>query len=608
MDILVFFISAAIVAFLAFFILLPSSLSPKSYADLVVSNATIYTADKSIPFAEAMAIRDGRVLRVGNSSSVQDLIGHETTQLSLDGKVVVPGFIDSHVHFLSGGLQMVRVELRGVDTKDEFVKKVQNALRDKHQGSWVLGGGWNNELWGGDLPIRSWVDEITPNNPVWLSRMDGHMGFANSLALQIAGVTNYTEDPVGGAVIRTTHGEPTGILVDSAMKLILAHIPEVSVDERRDAFVRASKLALKRGVTTVVDFGRYFPGATVENVWEDFSDVYQWADSTGHMLIRVCLFFPMETWSRLHDMFHKTNRALSNWIYLGGVKAFADGSLGSSSALFHEFVILVVTLSELGAECHGFQCPEFFTPSQIRIGSDLEAMVIARPYHGEPHNYGLQVTDIDSLYNMTLAADNSEFQVAIHAIGDKANDLILDMYESVVLSNGPRERRLRIEHAQHLHPEAVGRFGQQNIIASMQPDHLLDDAYSAPNKLGLERAEKGSYLFRSLLASNAQLAFGSDWPVADIDPLGGIKTAMKRIPPGWDNSWIPSERITLIEALNSYTISAAYASFLDDNLGSLSPGKLADFIVLSTDSWDVFAVEGSASVEATYVDGLQAYP
>ncbi|XP_057496079.1 protein LONG AFTER FAR-RED 3 isoform X2 [Actinidia eriantha] len=541
--------------------------SPSSLvADLVVSNGIIYTSDASLPFADSMAVRGGRVLRVGNYSSVQDLAGHGTKVINLEGKVVVPGFIDSHVHLIFGGLQMVRVELRGVNKKDEFVRKVKDAATNLKHGSWLLGGGWNNDLWGGELPIASWIDDVTPHNPVWLSRMDGHMGLANSLALKIAGITNYTEDPNGGAIMRTTDGEPTGLLIDSAMMLVLSHIPEVSVDERREALVRASNFALMRGVTTVVDFGRYFPGASEELSWEDFSEVYKWADSSGQMKIRACLFFPMDTWSRLQDLIHEKGRKLSQFLYLGGVKAFSDGSLGSNSALFYE------------------------------------------PYIDDPQNCGLQVMDMESLLNMTIASDKSELQIAIHAIGDRANDLILDMYKSVVSTNRMRDRRFRIEHAQHLAPRTPARFGEEGIVASVQPDHLLDDADSAKRKLGAERAQRGSYLFQSLLANNAMLAFGSDWPVADINPLRSIKTAMKRIPPGWENAWIPSECVNLFEALNAYTISAARACFLDEDVGSLSPGKFADFVVLSTDSWDDFVAEGSSSVEATYVGGIQAYP
>ncbi|XP_039070496.1 protein LONG AFTER FAR-RED 3 isoform X2 [Hibiscus syriacus] len=461
---------------------------------------------------------------------------------------------------------MARVQLEGVNQKEEVVRRVKEAALNAKRGSWILGGGWNNDLWGGELPVASWIDEVTADNPVWLTRMDGHMGLANSAALKLAGVTNLSKDPNGGTIMRATNGEPTGLLVDAATELILSWIPEVSVDERREAMLRASSFALMRGVTAVVDFGRYFPGAPVEHSWQDFSDVYQWADSSGKMKIRVCLFFPMETWSRLYSVIHRAGHALSDWIYFGGVKAFADGSLGSNSALFHE------------------------------------------PYFDDPHNFGLQVVESESLLNMTMASDMSGLQVAIHAIGDRANDLVLDMYESVISKNGKRDRRFRIEHAQHLAPGTAARFGQQGIVASVQPDHLLDDADAAIRKLGVDRAQKGSYLFRSLLSSNALLPLGSDWPVTSAYPLRAIRTAMKRIPPGWENAWIPSECLSLNDALIGHTISAARACFLENKIGSLLTGKLADFVVLSTDSWDEFATEGSASVNATYVGGVQAYP
>ncbi|XP_060179167.1 protein LONG AFTER FAR-RED 3 isoform X2 [Lycium barbarum] len=575
-----------------------SSCLSEEVADLLVTNGTIYTSDETLPFADSMAIRNGRILRVGNYSSIKKLERTWTKELNLDGKIVVPGFIDSHVHFIPGGLQMARVELRGVNTKDLFVDKIRKAVANVKQGSWLLGGGWNNDIWGGDLPMASWIDSITPHNPVWLSRMDGHMGLANTVALTLAGLSRNNENPNGGAIVRNNDGEPTGLLIDSAMKLVLSHIPEASVDERREALLRASNHALKRGVTTVVDFGRYFPGSSPEYPWEDFSDVYKWADLSGNMMIRVCLFFPMETWSRLVDLMSKSGRVLSQWIYLGGVKAFADGSLGSNSALFRE------------------------------------------PYVDDPNNYGLQVVDLDDLYNMTLSSDKSGLQVSIHAIGDRANDLILDMYASVASEKQIRDRRFRIEHAQHLAPGTVARFGEQSVIASVQPDHLLDDADSATKKLGSERAERGSFLFKSILTNNAQLAFGSDWPVcdfwissvcvsistqilvkfryamwfvavffqvADINPLKSIRTSMKRIPPGWEKAWILSECLCLKDALKAYTIWAAHACFLDKYVGSLSPGKYADFVVLSTNSWEDFATEFSADVEATYIGGSKAY-
>ncbi|KAJ7949348.1 Amidohydrolase [Quillaja saponaria] len=520
--------------------------SPSSYpvADLIVRNGVLYTSDESLPFADSMAVRKGRILRVGNYSFVQELAGDVTEELDVGGKIVVPGFIDSHVHLIYGGLQMMQVGLRGVNNKDEFVRIIKEAARSAKQGSWILGGGWNNDAWGGDLPVASWIDDITPFNPVWLSRMDGHMGLANSLALKLAGITNSSEDPKGGTIMRTTNGEPTGLLIDSAMELVVSQIPE----------------------NTLSTWGGYFPAVPADLSWADFSEVYQWAHSLEIMKIRVCLFFPMETWSLLSDLINKMGHSMNQWIYFGGVKAFADGSLGSNSALFYE------------------------------------------PYVDEPDNYGLQVTELEVLLNMTLASDLSGLQVAIHAIGDRANDLMLDMYQTVASTNGMRDRRFRIEHAQHLASGTAVRFGNQGVVASVQPDHLLDDADSAIRKLGMDRAVKESYLFGSLLAGNALLAFGSDWPVADINPLRAIKTAVKRIPHAWDHTWIPSECITVDDALKSFTISAARACFLDNDLGSLSPGKLADFVILSVNSWENFATEASASVEATYVSGVQAYP
>ncbi|KAF8642101.1 hypothetical protein HU200_067358 [Digitaria exilis] len=537
------------------------------FADMILANATIYTADPALPFAAAMAVRAGRVLRVGDYESVKELKGPRTYELNLSGNVVLPGFIDSHVHFIDGGLQLARVPLRDVRSKDEFITRVKEATRDKHPGQWILGGGWNNDAWGGDFPAAAaWLDDISPDNPVWLSRMDGHMGIANSLAMKIAGIDRSTHDPIGGTIIRTSEGEPTGLLVDTAMKLMFDVIEKVSTHVRREALLRASRHALMRGVTTVVDVGSYFSGVTAEKAWQDFSDVYEWAHSMQNMMIRVCLFFPMPTWSRVSDRIRENGRSLSQWIHLGGVKAFLDGSLGSSSALFHE------------------------------------------PYEGDPANYGLQVTDIDSLLNRTLESDKSGLQVAIHAIGDKANDMLLDMFDNVVDLNGVKDRRFRIEHAQHLAPGAANRFGKHGIIASVQPDHLLDDADFAAKKIGFERAERSSYTFRSLLTGGAHLAFGSDWPVSDINPLQAIKTAMSREPPGWEVPWIPAERLTLDESLKAHTISAAYACFLDHAVGSLSPGKHADFVVLPSTSWDDFSGDLPAHVLATYVSGKLAYP
>lgn len=536
------------------------------FADMILANATIYTADPARPFGAAMAVRGGRVLHVGTYDSVKEFRGKHTFELNLSGNVVLPGFIDSHVHLIDGGLQLARVPLRGVRSKDVFISRVKEAVRDKHPGQWVRGGGWNNDFWGGDFPIAAWLDDISPDNPVWLTRMDGHMGVANSLAIKIAGIDKNTNDPVGGTIVRTTEREPNGLLVDAAMKLVLDVIPDVSLTERRESLLRASRHALMRGVTTVVDVGSYFPGMSEKQPWQDFSDIYEWAQSMGKMMIRVCLFFPLPTWSRVSDLIHEKGRLLSEWIHVGGVKAFLDGSLGSSSALFYE------------------------------------------AYKDDPGSFGLQLIDMDVLLNATLESDKSGLQVAIHAIGDKANDMLLDMLDEVVNLNGMRDRRFRVEHAQHLAPSAAKRFGEHNTIASVQPDHLLDDADSAGKKIGIERAERSSYLFRSLSAGGAHLAFGSDWPVSDINPLQAIKTAIFRKPPGWEVPWISTECLPLDDSLKAHTISAAHACFLDPVLGSLAEGKYADFVVLPSTSWKDFADNIPGHVLATYVNGKQAYP
>uniref|UniRef100_A0A0D9VAB3 Amidohydrolase 3 domain-containing protein n=1 Tax=Leersia perrieri TaxID=77586 RepID=A0A0D9VAB3_9ORYZ len=554
----------------AIFLLPPASRLSRNLgeavADMILANATIYTADPAMPFAEAMAVRDGRVLRVGGYDSVKELKGTHTFELNLSGNVVLPGFIDSHVHFIDGGLQLARVPLRGVTSKDDFINRVKEAVGDKHHGQWVFGGGWNNDAWGGDFPTAAWLDDISPDNPVWLSRMDGHMGIANSLTMKIAGIDKNTNNPVGGTIMRTTEGEPTGLLVDAAMKLVFDVIPEVSIHERRDALLRASRHALMRGVTTVVDVGSYFPGKSEKQVWQDFTYIYEWAHSVENMIMRVCLFFPMPTWSRVSDLIHEKGRMISQWIHLGGVKAFLDGSLGSSSALFYEH------------------------------------------YKDTPGSYGLQLVDMDNLFNRTLESDKSGLQVAIHAIGDKANDMLLDMFDEVVDRNGMKDHRFRIEHAQHLAPGAAKRFGKHGIVASVQPDHILDDAKSAGKKIGIERAERSSYLFRSLSDGGAHLAFGSDWPVSDINPLQAIQTAVSRKPVGWEAPWIPAECLSLDDSLKAHTISAAYACFLEHVLGSLSEGKYADFVILPCTSWNEFASDIPGHVLATYVNGKQAYP
>lgn len=537
-------------------------LSYEGLADVVFKNATIYTGDRKNPWANAMALRKGRILEVGSYDVVQTKIGPNTHYEDVGGRFVVPGFIDSHVHLISGGLQMRQVNLQDVSSQSDFIKQVQLAVEGVKHGQWLLGGGWNHEKWGGELPSASWIDTFTEEVPVWIYRMDGHMGLANKKALQLAGIPENITNPEGGSFVRSKDGSLSGVLVDSAMQLVIDCLPEPTTQERRDALSRASKLALSNGVTAVVDLGRFFPGSPTTKVWADFNDVYKWADQMGSLLLRVSIFFPLETWSDVYKQVKQTGKRLSQNLVVGGLKAFADGSLGSGTALFNE------------------------------------------PYADDPSNYGLELANPEAIMNDVLEADRKGLQIAIHAIGDAANDRMLDLYQAISRSNGLRDRRLRIEHAQHLSPNALEIFGAEGIIASMQPEHLLDDASFAWKKLGEERALKESYLFNSLLMRNTTLAFGSDWPVAHLNPLQGIRAAMKRKPPGWEKSWIPSECIGVEAALQGYTLAAAYASFMDEDIGSISQGKYADFAVLSQDP---FHEDGEVSVLATYKGGIRVF-
>lgn len=426
----------------------------------------------------------------------------------------------------------------------------------------MLGGGWNNERWGGELPQASWIDPFTKDIPIWIYRIDGHMGLANSLALHMAGLGENSSDPEGGTIMKDKGGGLTGILTDSAMKIVIRCIPEPSSEERRHALARASKHALSHGVTGVIDFGRFFPGSAATKVWDDFYEVYNWADQTGNMLLRVSVYFPLETWSRMADVVRGVGCILSERLRIGGLKAFSDGSLGSGTALFSE------------------------------------------PYADNPENYGLEVSSLASILEDIIEADKLKFQVAVHAIGDAANDRVLTTFQTVMATNGPRDRRFRIEHAQHLSQKAPTLFSSLNVIASMQPEHLLDDAGYASKKLGEERSLRQSYLFKSLLKNGTQLALGSDWPVAHLNPLVGMRAAVNRTPFGWKSPWIHSESINIEAALRGYTISAAYASFMDSDIGSLARGKYADFVVLSG---DLFSDFDKVHVIATYVGGTEAY-
>jgi predicted amidohydrolase YtcJ len=502
----------------------------------------------------AIAVADGKVMAVGTDAEIEALVGPDTRRIELVGRRVVPGFMDAHTHFIDGGFTLAGVQLRDAATPVEFATRI-GAYAEQHPGSWVLGGTWDHELWGGELPRRDWIDSLTSETPVFVTRLDGHMSLANSKALTLAGVTAATADPPGGTVVRYGDGRPSGILKDIAQDLVARVIPRRSEAELDRALEAAAKHALARGVTFVADMG----------TWEGL-ETYRRAKQRGRLPLRVYAVVPLATLQRLKEFVDQHGRG-DDRLFWGGLKGFVDGSLGSTTAWFYE------------------------------------------PYEDEPSTTGLMVTDTATLREGIVAGDRNGFQLIVHAIGDRANDWLLDTYAATRAANGQRDRRPRIEHAQHLSRGAIARFAELGAVPSMQPYHAIDDGRWAEKRIGPERI-KLTYAFRDLLDAHAPLAFGSDWTVAPIDPLLGIYAAVTRrtIDGATPEGWIPEQKIAVAEALAAYTTGTAYAVYLEDVLGTLEPGKQADLVILSDDIFAISPAEiESAKVDLTIVAGEVMY-
>lgn len=510
-------------------LLLAACSSPSE--DQVFVNGIIWTGNTDKPSAEGMLVQDGRILLMGSSDDVVAAAPESAEVVDLEGAFVLPGFIDNHTHFLSGGLTLASVDLRDAASPEEFSARMADFAPGVPEGRWIEGGDWDHEMWGGELPDRSWIDDSTPDNPVFVSRLDGHMGLANSLALELAGVTADTPDPDGGTIVRRRDGTPTGVLKDAAMGLVWNVVPEKSLDERLDMFRRGQTHALSKGVTQIHDVGSY-------GGWADL-ETYSAAHDAGELDLRIYSLVALGTWERLQQRVDEMGRG-DDQLRWGGLKGMVDGSLGSTTALFYD------------------------------------------PYLDEPGTSGLLVNDTSAIHQQILAADAAGLHLAVHAIGDKANDWLLDVFAEAEAANGERDRRWRIEHAQHLTRVAIDRFDDLGVVPSMQPYHAIDDGRWAVNRIGEERILT-TYAFRSLLDADAPLTFGSDWTVAPIDPLLGIYAAVTRrtIDDANPDGWVPQEKITVEEALTAYTISNARAGFWDADTGSLEAGKQADFVVLS---------------------------
>jgi hypothetical protein len=513
-----------------FLILAACQSETQQTATLVVTDAKVWTGDPDRPWAEAVASNGETIIAVGSEADIAPFIGGGTEVISVPGSMLVPGMIDTHVHFISGGSGLAAVQLRSAATPEEFVKRIGDFSKTLKPGEWVLNGSWDHENWGGELPRREWIDAVTRENPVWINRLDGHMSLANSLALELAQVDADTPDVAGGEIVRDESGAPTGVLKDNAMGLVDAAVPaagEAQLD--REARAAMAHVA-SNGVTSVHDMAGWDSLAT-----------YRRAKANGELSTRIYSVMPLEHWQQLRDEVSRNGRG-DNWLRIGGLKGFMDGSLGSHTAAFLE------------------------------------------PFTDAPEDRGLLINDLDDMRSWIGSADEAGLHVMVHAIGDRAIRSLLDIYLDVAESNGERDRRFRIEHAQHIHPDDIGRFNVQNVIASMQPYHAIDDGRWADKVIGAERA-RTTYAFRSLIESNAHVAFGSDWFVAPATPLEGIYAAVTRrtLDGANPDGWVPQQKITVEQALKSYTSEAAYASFEEDVKGMLKPGMLADFVLLDRD-------------------------
>ncbi|MDF2874542.1 MAG: putative metal-dependent hydrolase [Sporomusa sp.] len=506
--------------------------------DLMIVNARIWTGEPAMPYAEALAIKDDLIIAIGSNDQIRSIQGRHTKVLDAAGHQVLPGFIDNHTHLMVGGFQLLTLDLRAVESKAEFIQAIAARAAHIPRGQWITGGGWNNDQWAqSPTPVKEWIDSFTPHIPVFVTRSDLHMGFANSAALCLAGIGRTTANPMGGAIERDPwSGEPTGILKDNAMKLVQQCMPTPSEQQYNEALAAAMQHAARMGITSVQDI-------TAWSDWHDW-ETFRRFQQQQKLTLRIYARTQITEWEKQVAL-QEAGFCGDAWLRFGGVKGFVDGSLGSGTALMFE------------------------------------------PYDDQPGTAGLladQMYPAGIMQERIAAADKAGLPVSIHAIGDQANHLLLDIFEAVIKENGPRERRLRIEHAQHLLPADIARMARLGILASVQPGHVYEDGSWAKGRIGDRRCQM-AYAFRSLWDAGVAVSFGTDWPVVPLNPFMGIYTAVTRQTQAgqYPDGWVPEQKLSVGECLQAYTRGSAYAEFSETAKGTLGIGKLADLILVSQD-------------------------
>lgn len=533
--------------------------TPAAPADLVVRNARIYTVDEARPLADAMAVRGGRVLFVGSERGALALRGPETRVVDLAGATVIPGIADAHVHLLGLGMALRTVDLVGTRSLDEVIARIAARARELPAGTWITGRGWDQNDWPDTrLPVHTTLSQAVPNHPVFVTRVDGHAAFANAAAMRQAGVTAETKDPEGGRIERLPDGSPTGVFVDRAMGLVSRRIPAPTRDQVRDATLAAIREVNRLGLTSVHDAG---VDAAVVDVYEELARAGTYS-LRNYVMIRsddstLARYFRRGPQSGLYD----------GRLWIRAIKISADGALGSRGA------------------------------------------ALLDPYSDDPGHSGLILTSGARVQDVAVRALRSGFQLNVHAIGDRGNRVVLDAFEGALRQVPTADHRFRVEHAQILHQDDIPRFARLDVIPSMQTTHQTSDMYWVPNRLGYARS-LGAYAWRSLLNTGVIIPNGTDFPVEPVNPMFTFHSAVARQDEnGWPvGGWFGDQRMTREEALKSMTLWPAHAAFQERDLGSLTPGKYADFVVLDRDIMRVAPdqIRGTR-VLATYLAGRPVF-